>query len=205
MSSSIDELLRRTEMTSKARYNAARRLERHGWAAQWTLTFLAIGQIVISLISALSLRVNFAERYIAFASVFFAVLVLAYSLLLGMMNASARAVRLHGCGLELGRLSRKLYLLREKGGVSEEEYEDLAKQYYDVLEKHENHSYTDYLLARCDYYRGRLVTESDAGFLKRIELRLDLLRAYALAAVRFSHYVASLLVMYIWIYYLVKK
>lgn len=85
---STEELFRRTEITCGARYTAARRMEQQGWAAQWTLALLAIGQIIITLIPTLKLRSNFGEAYVGFASVLFAVLVLAYSLLLGMVQSS---------------------------------------------------------------------------------------------------------------------
>ena len=127
---STEELLRRTEITCGARYTAARRMGLQGWAAQWTLALLAIGQIIITLIPALNLRSNFGEAYVGFASVLFAVLVLAYSLLLGMTDFSARAVKMHGCGLELGRLARKLVFLVNRGNASAIEYEECAKSYY---------------------------------------------------------------------------
>jgi hypothetical protein len=205
---SILELLRRSEITSKAHYNAGRRLERHGWAAQWTLAFLAVGQIIISLVPALKLRTNFGEGYLAFASVLFAVLVLAYSLLLGMTNSSARAVLMHDCGLELGRLSRKLYQLNERGNVTQAEYDACAKHYYDILEKHENHTYTDYMVAHYDYYEAlasALQLFSKEWWAEHARLAFARIRTYGLHALQFSHYAISLGVMYTWIYFLVRR
>jgi len=101
---SLNELLRRADITSRARYNASRRLESLGWTSQWTLALLAIGQIVISLISVLKLPMMFSQTYVDFMGLFFGVLVLAYSLLLGMANFNARSTRLHHCGMELGVL-----------------------------------------------------------------------------------------------------
>lgn len=204
---STEELLRRTEITCGARYTAARRMELHGWAAQWTLAFLAVGQIIISLIPALKLRSNFGENYVGFASVLFAVLVLAYSLLLGMADYSARAVRMHGCGLALGRLARHLVFLIDRGNVTSAEYDEAAKGYYDILDKHENHTYTDYLVSRYQHYDGvasTLEIFSGAWWRERISLAWVKARIWALTFVHLSHYAVSLALMYSWIYWMVK-
>ncbi len=102
-----------------------------------------MGQVIISLVPALGLTSNFSEKYITFASILFGVLVLAYSLLLGMANYSARAVRMHECGLQLGRLARKLFDLRTRQNLTQGEYDACVKDYYDILDKHENHTRTD--------------------------------------------------------------
>lgn len=201
-SEKFKELLRRVEITGKARYYASRRLSIHQSMSQWTLTALALGQIVISLTPALSLQINWTEKYLAFGSIFFSVLILAYTLLLGMGAYGPRAVKIHNCGLELGRLARELYpyacradnnspsvansephgnystdnkntsdtqtennisteeLLRiyESGLGTESTFEENSaykwywSQYYNILDKHENHSKCDYLAARYEYY-----------------------------------------------------
>lgn len=204
---STEELLRRTEITCGARYTAARRMELHGWAAQWTLAFLAVGQIIISLIPALKLRSNFGESYVGFASVLFAVLVLAYSLLLGMADYSARAVRMHGCGLALGRLARHLVFLIDRGNVTSAEYEECAKAYYDILDKHENHTYRDYLVAHHQYYdshTSKLELYSESWWRKRTSLLWVQLRIWGLTALQLSHYAISLGLMYSWIFYMAR-
>ena len=205
---SAEELLRRTEITCGARYTAASRMELHGWAAQWTLAFLAVGQIIISLIPALNLRSNFGENYVGFASVLFAVLVLAYSLLLGMADYSARAVRMHSCGLALGRLARHLVFLIHRGNVTDAEYKEAAKDYYDILDKHENHTHRDYLVAHHQYYDARsskLEFFSLPWCRERTRLAWVKARILVLSALQLSHYAISLGLMYCWIYYMVRS
>lgn len=204
---SIEELLRRTEITCGARYTAARRMESHGWATQWTLALLAIGQIIIALIPALNLKSNFSTQYVGFASVLFAVIVLAYSLLLGMADFSARAVKMHGCGLELGRLARHLVFLKDRGNSSAEEYEASAKRYYDILDKHENHNLYDYLVSHHQHYSAKL---AKLGFFtcKYWRSRIPLFKVqgkiWILSIFQFFHYFFSLALMYSWIYQMTK-
>ena len=155
----FDELLRRVELTSKARYHSSSRLHYQNLFSQWTLTLLVVGQIVIALVPALGLRQNFAANYLTFGSIFFAILVLAYSLLLGMGNYSARAIKLHECGMELGRLARNLYQYTSPSvSGTTAVYDDVASRYYNILEKYENHSRADYLRAHYEYYSGKSAT-----------------------------------------------
>lgn len=204
---SIEELLRRTKITCGARYTAARRMESYGWAAQWTLALLAVGQIIITLIPVLKLRSNFGEAYVGFTSVLFAVLVLAYSLLLGMADYSARAVKMHGCGLELGRLARKLVFLINRGSASANEYEECSKRYYDILDKHENHTHLDYLISHHQHYDAevsRLSLSSKEYLRARSALIVVKVKILLLKMLHFSHYFISLGLMYSWIYYMVR-
>ena len=196
--SSIPELLRRVEITCKARYGAAHRLSAHNAHSQWALAGLTVGQIVISLISALSLHQNFSAQYVAFSSIFFAVLVLAYSLLLGMGNYASRGVKLHSCGLELGRLARDLYGLNQTGNAVKADYDAASKRYYDILEKHENHKKTDYLRAHYEYYSA---LQNKKGF----SLQKSRIHSKVFFVLEFSHYYISLAVMFLWIYSLVKS
>jgi hypothetical protein len=101
----LKELARRTEITCKARYHAARRLNSHNWFSQWTLSLLAVGQIALSVAEAIGLPIQVGPKWFSLGSIFFSVLILAYSLLLGMSNFSARAVKIHDCGLERGCLN----------------------------------------------------------------------------------------------------
>lgn len=204
---STKELLRRTEITCGARYNAARRMKLQGWAAQWTLALLAIGQIIITLTPALKLRSNFGEAYVEFASVLFAVLVLAYSLLLGMADYSARAEKMHSCGLALGRLARRLVFLDHRGDTSACEYRVCAESYYDILDKHENHSTLDYLESHYQYYRvkvAELKFSEIEYWIRRAPLVWVQAKILALGIIQFTDVVISLGLMYTWIYWMVS-
>ena len=195
----LEELARRAEITCKARYHAARRLNSHNWFSQWTLALLAVGQITLSVAQAIRLPLHISENWFNLGSIFFGVLILAYSLLLGMSNFAARAVRIHECGLELGRLARKLYQAQRAPAVRLSEYNDLSSRYYNILEKHENHTRTDYLVAHYEYYQARgygTTTES------RTRFKLFVARAetHVFQILQFCHYVISLVLMVVFSY-----
>lgn len=193
------ELHRRAEITSKVRYEAARRLMAHNLFSQWTLAVLAVGQIAISVIDALDLPLNYSDRYLAFGGIFFGVLVLAYSLLLGMSNYSARSVQLHKCGLELGELARELYLISKLNGADRPNYEDYAKKYYVILGQYENHEEIDYRRTKFFMRDG----DSLVGFtLDRIFEGARLKMGYFFG---FSHYLITGLLMAMWLWLAIPK
>lgn len=205
---SINELLRRVEFTSKARYNGARRLGLHSIFSQWTLAYLAIGQIAISMVPALKLHNNFSEAYTNFGAIFFGVLVLAYSLLLGMGNFSGRSVVMHSCGMELGNLARELHLLDKTPEVSPEKYESAAKEYYQILAKCENHAHQDYLVTNAALKLNALAWPT--AFNNRYVADL-IACAYAVALsfglkfLLFAHYMATIAIISFWFYWMIKN
>lgn len=190
------ELHRRAEVTSKTRYEAARRLMAHNLFSQWTLAVLAVGQIAISVTDALNLPLNYSDDYLAFGGIFFGVLVLAYSLLLGMSNYSARSVRLHKCGLELGELARELYLKSKMTNISQFAYAEYSKRYYVILGQYENHEEIDYKYTKFmmkNSEPSNCVTLTLSTLVEGLMLRL-------LYFFGFAHYLVTGILMAVWLW-----
>lgn len=101
---------------------------------------------------------------------------------------------MHGCGLELGRLVRKLKFLNEKRSLSEFEYNESATKYYNILDKHENHARSDYLLASYQ-------TSKDITFIQSLWF---VIRIAFYRTIEFSHYLITLSIVYGWIYLMIK-
>jgi hypothetical protein len=193
---SFEELQRRVELTSKARYEASRRLSYHAIFSQWTLAMLAIGQITITLISVFKFNTHFSTSYINFMEIFFGVLVLTYSLLLGMGNHSLRSVYLHKCGLDLSEIARKLNRINnDSSKKSKKEYDEYAHNYLLALEKCENHSNIDYLFAQNDY-NNKKNEKTYSSCLHYFIDKFCLLLRYSL---EFFHYFASIALIIVWI------
>jgi hypothetical protein len=205
--SSIKELLRRVEFTSKARYNGARRLALHNIFSQWTLAYLAIGQIAISMVPALKLHNNFSEDYTNFGAIFFGVLVLAYSLLLGMGNFSSRSVVMHSCGMELGNLARELHLLNQTPGISPDKYKSAANDYYQILAKCENHAHQDYLATNASLKFGELAWPPAFNSIYVTNLvawAYAVVLSFGLKVLHFAHYLATIAMISAWFYFMIK-
>lgn len=204
----FDELYRIIDITAKARYGASTRLNLHGMCSQWTLSLLAIGLIIVSVLMISSVKVNFSEQYSDVMQIVFSVVILTYSLLLGMGNFSARAERLHRCGLELSRLVRRVKPLRGSEDY-DPEYSEITKEYYDCLEKYENHKEVDFLSSRLEIERRKGYPDWNitSTKLQNINVLLGTLKGRihmwisvkARLLLSFSHYAFSVFLVFGWI------
>ena len=122
--------------------------------------------------------------YLSATQAFLAVLVLAYSLLLGQENFISRSEAMHRNGIELGRFLRTLQPHTTNTTMSISQYNDFVKQYYDILDKYENHKPIDFLYTRLHFRPERL---SDWPLYCWIWLK-----AQFLSLLSFSHYLLVL-------------
>lgn len=142
--SRIKELLRRTKLTTKSRYRASERFSTHQKVSQWTVAFISAALIFIPLFQAYGVELSIPDQLLNSFQSILAVMVLVYSLLLGQENFVSRSEAMHRNGVELGRFARKLRGLPD----THEDYDGLVEEYYDILEKYENHKPVDYLFTR---------------------------------------------------------
>lgn len=147
----IEELLRRTKITTKTRYRASERLKRHYRLSRWTISILTCTLIIIPLTQAFSVPITVSQELQYVWQTILAILVLVYSLHLGDENFDLRAYKMHQNGVELGRLARKLAGL-DSANVKDNKYDQLASEYYAILEKYENHEPIDYQLTLLSEY-----------------------------------------------------
>lgn len=205
----FSELNRRVMVTSKARYSASRRLAFKNKTSQWTLALLSVALILIPLISASGMPVNFDSKYIDVMQIIFAVLVLTYSLLLATGDFSARSVKIHRCGMELGRLARKI--MPYEGKDDAKKYEEFYNEYYNCLEKYENHEEVDYLIA--DYSTKSWYSSGEKEgvertfflineFVNKLKIKSSI---WVRSVASTLHYFVSVLCVYYWLYSLVTN
>lgn len=141
-------------VTAKCRFNAAERLKRQSKFAFFTTTILSLGLIFIPLMQNAGIRLAFPSNVLNMMSIFLAVAVLVYSVVIGTARYDARADKLTQCGDNLKNLSRELdNKLEEFENISEFE-----KQYYHLISDTENHTRTDYLAATLEMRRDYLIT-----------------------------------------------
>ena len=137
-------------VTSSVRYRSATRLSSHHRFSQWVVTLVSVALIVIPLFQAMKVPLKQSSQLLDAVEVLLAVLVLVYSLLLGNENYSGRSEKMLTCGLDLGRLSRKIYPYLNQPH-EKALYKELSEEYHDILEKYPNHDSIDYKLYRVSY------------------------------------------------------
>jgi len=208
-----DELYRIVELVAKARYTAHRRLTFHSSFAQFSLTFLSIGLIIIPLLDLGGFSAHYSPKYIQIMQIVFAVILLAYSLLLSMGRFEARAEKMLSCGIALSRILRQVKPLQGTSPpLPDPVYDELYTRYYDILEKFENHTQADYhsvsttLLARQGIpVRGQQTRPEYVGQVMSYFWKITTRRAgvYFMWTIVYSHYFISVIAMYAWIFYMV--
>ena len=181
----VKELLRRTKKTTKSRYRASERLERHHKYSQWSVALLSCALIFIPLVQVFQVHTGISNEILALIQAVLAVLVLVYSLLLGQENFISRSNDMHKNGVELGRYARKLAGLNGSE-VQDAEYNQLVEEYYNILEKYENHKPVDYLFTQLSY---KPKTAIDWPLYLYTGLK-----AYVSSLLIFSHYFIIMLV-----------
>lgn len=147
---SFNELYRSVTVTTSVRYGSAARLSSHHRFSQWVITFVSVALIVIPLFQAMKVPLKQSPQLLDAVEVLLAVLVLVYSLLLGNENYLVRAEKMLTCGLDLGRLGRKIYPYLDQPH-EQTLYKKLSEEYHDILEKYPNHDSIDYKLYRVSH------------------------------------------------------
>ena len=72
----LKELLRRTKITTKSRYRASERLERHHKLSQWTVSLISAALVFVPLAQAFKITIGVEEPYLNATQAILAVLVL---------------------------------------------------------------------------------------------------------------------------------
>jgi len=178
----LEELLRRTRITTKCRYRASERLERHQRFSQWVVALISAALVFIPLLQVFGISAGIGAIYLNATQATLAVLVLVYSLLLGQENFVSKAQAMHRNGVELGRFAIKLAGF--SGAASDEEYSQLTEQYYNILEKYDNHKPVDYLFTQ--------LSERPSGATEVIVYLFRMTKASFYTLLGLSHYVAVL-------------
>jgi len=191
----FDELNRRIAKTSKCRFIAARRLGQHHKFSQWTISLISVLLIVIPLLQAIGVTTRYSPQFLSVIQVSLAVLILVFSLLIGMDNYAVRAERMHNCGLELRNLAWGLEAFKGKGG-SDEEYRIYCERYFTILKSYENHATVDYLQSK--------LKERKWYYPTRISFALAVVKTGLVYAMGFTPYIFLFIVMLVIMWLMVR-
>lgn len=158
----IEQLQLSIRATTKCRYNAASRLKRQGSFAFFTTTVLSLGLIFIPLMQNSGLQLKLPVNVLNMMSIFLAVAVLVYSVVIGTSRYELRAENLTKCGNKLKELNRSIVKDLSNQEISEvailEKYQG---KYSVIVEETENHERRDYRFATLEMKRDYNITKVD--------------------------------------------
>ena len=140
----IEKFLSDLRITSKARFQSARRLEKLDRLSQWTINLISLLLILIPTLT-LSNAIK-SDPYINSFSIFSAVFILFFSVSQSSEKYSLRAHMMHECGRRLNRLRRKMASV-DQNSITTSEFNDYLDKYDDILRDYPNHDQVDYLSA----------------------------------------------------------
>lgn len=144
--------------TRGARFNASRRLNKKNDLSMRALIWCSGYVFFFSVIPALGTQLSFLNNdvivILSILSIVLSFLVFGFSLVISANDYKLKANKYHECGREIGALLIKISRWKEmKKDVSEQEMEQIAIDYKDILDKSDlNHDTLDFDLFKVDNY-----------------------------------------------------
>lgn len=181
---SFKNLYKKMDATSKTRFFASRRLKLHARLSTYTVVFISLALIFISLLQTYSLGKNTSSEYTSLVQVFAAIAVLVYSLLIDKNEYAALSEKMYSCASRLGELKQRMHPHKTVSNPSEDKYNEFQKEYWQILELYETHSSNDF---SADNLRARLEMPEHYG-IKGWEKVATKLAIYRMHILNFASY-----------------
>ncbi|PWB24448.1 hypothetical protein DCO49_12080 [Stenotrophomonas sp. SPM] len=169
----IERLELSIRVTAKCRYNAAARLDWQSKFSFFTTTFLSLGLVLIPLLQNSGVRLVYSPSVLNMMSIFLAVAVLVYSIVIATARYDVRSENLTDCGNKLKELNRSLARDRARVSDDSEILDAYQQRYSDIVTDTENHSRDDYAFAMLEMRRDYNLTG-----LSRARVRFETLVQY---------------------------
>ncbi|WP_152545014.1 SLATT domain-containing protein [Deinococcus phoenicis] len=142
----IIKLYEDVDITSRNRFNAAKRCDRLNSLSNWTTSLISLLLIAIPVLQNLKVEpFNSSNQAQNSVSIILAVFILVFSQIQNIENYSLKAFRYHECAMRLTLLRRELSVHRESV-IQLSSYRDYVSKYYGILSEYENHIDADYQL-----------------------------------------------------------
>ncbi|VVM58532.1 hypothetical protein PS662_01185 [Pseudomonas fluorescens] len=137
-----DALRQMISKTVAARFQASRRLDLHNKLSLFSISLFSIILILVSLLQLVEFKFSFASVVVNIGQVFLSIVILCFSIAIGMSDFGLKSSKHHDCGVQLNELT---YKLMNKWGVvlSDQEYEQKLDEYFSILSKYDNHTEAD--------------------------------------------------------------
>lgn len=176
MTDDLAGLIQDAKTTARVRYIAARRLAYHQRFSTWVVAGASLS------LAAAQWRPGFHKAALEpHVHAVIAVVILVYTLLLGLENWSAKSERMHRCGIDLDALTRTMQAHRREA-LEPEAVDEFAQQYATVLAGQDNHALVDFLVDRLQRPDG-----CGRGYLIRASMSV-----IVRVLIGFSHYLVVL-------------
>lgn len=152
----VKKLLDDVDITTRTRFNAAKRCSDLGSLSNWTISIISLMLIALPVMQNLSVIPFSSDNPAQNAtSIILAAFILVFSQISNIENYSLRSYRYHECAVRLNRLKRLIKPYAALG-IQIESYEDLICKYDDIIKDYENHIDLDYQTTRWQEFKKAL-------------------------------------------------
>lgn len=171
-----EKLMLSIRITAQCRFNAANTMRINNLVAFLTTTIVSLGLILIPLIQSSGIQTSFLPNVLNSTQIFFAVVILVYSVIINQAKYNVRAELFNDCGNKLKELSRKVDIAIESQkenrtsttdeqflSASTDKLQKYYKQYDEIVTSCEHHTNNNYLKAML-----RMTNDFDIHGLKYI-------------------------------------
>ena len=163
----IRTIYRKMKKTAKARFNAAKRLERQQDFLAWSTALFSIGLIVLALFSAFEIPIVISDKLNSLLQVVLALVLLVASVLLSGKSFDRRASSMHSCGLEIQGLCNSILDECSKDTPSPAVTSKANEKYATILSAYDNHAKIDNDMVEAD-----MKTEYGVGAMRACWIRI---------------------------------
>lgn len=204
---SLKNLYKKIDATSKTRFTTSRRLNLHAKLSTYSIVLLSLLLILISLMQAYKIGDNISNDRVALIQIFSSVMILVYSLLIDKNDYSKVSEKMYSCASKLGKLKQKLYPYLDFDGNTpdfssinkDELYENLKKEYHEILDLYETHSVNDF---KSDYKIAKLemCDNFPIKWWEHISFRLEIVLMYLINFSAYLLILSSVVYLFFWIW-----
>jgi hypothetical protein len=186
---SLKRLHKKVCVTSKCMFNASRRFALHNRWSRSTIVMFSLCLILIPLLQAFDIRSLYPQKVVRMFQIYYAIIILVYSIVIALQDFSLVSEKLHSCGQELLELDQRIspFACAE---INLRKYDEFLFEYMNILKKYPvHHNKLDFYCSRFElpeYYKPRWA---------------NAIVIFLLCIINFFHYFVVLFIGAIFIYY----
>ncbi|HCD1131327.1 TPA: SLATT domain-containing protein [Morganella morganii] len=179
----LQNLHRDTKIVAHARFNKSKRLARQAWWSLFSISFMSISLILITLYERITTAPPPIDLFDGFPnwfiSISLSIIILAISITISSAKLDMKSKRLHDSAIRINKISREIELNTCNQSPTPDEYKKLLKKYNNIIQNNTiNHDEMDFLIAK---YQVNKKYECLSFYKKHIRQSISLIPYYIIS------------------------
>ncbi|HBH7054389.1 TPA: SLATT domain-containing protein [Morganella morganii] len=149
----LQNLHRDTKIVAHARFNKSKRLTRQAWWSLFSISFMSISLILITLYERTTTDLTPIDLFNGFPnwfiSISLSIIILVISITISSAKLDIKSKRLHDSAIRINKISREIELNTCNQNSTLDKYKKLLKKYNHIIQNDTiNHDEIDFLIAK---------------------------------------------------------